>query len=140
MTKQYFQELAAYNLWANNSVCEWLNQINDEQWTEKIVSSFDSIQQTVLHIISAEKAWLERFKKNPNIVWLQNQFQGTKDEHIMMWKNTSEDLKKFIDDFDENNLQTDLDFTRLNGKLIRCRITSCLLMSSITLLIIAGNW
>jgi len=29
MTKKYFQELAEYNLWANNIVCNWLDQIND---------------------------------------------------------------------------------------------------------------
>lgn len=116
MTKQYFQELAAYNLWANNIVCNWLEQINDEQWTREIISSFNSIQETVLHVISAEKAWLERFKKNPNIVWLQNDFKGTKDEHIQLWKATSTELKSFIYAFDENDLNTNLDFKRLNGE------------------------
>ena len=65
MTKQYFKEIAEYNLWANTIVCGWLEQINDEQWNKEIISSFNSIQETVLHIISAEKAWIERFKKNP---------------------------------------------------------------------------
>lgn len=116
MTKQYFQELAEYNLWANNIVCNWLEQINDEQWTREIISSFNSIQETVLHVISAEKAWLERFKKNPNIVWLQNDFKGTKDEHIQLSKATSTELKSFIDAFDEKDLNTNLDFKRLNGE------------------------
>jgi len=115
MTKDYFKEAAEYNLWANTIVCGWLEQINDEQWTKEIISSFNSIQETVLHIISAEKAWLERFKKNPNIVWLQNDFKGSKEDHIKLWKETSTELKAFIDAFDEKEFDTNLDFKRLNG-------------------------
>lgn len=115
MTKQYFQELAEYNLWANSIVCSWLEQITGEQWNKEIISSFNSIQQTVLHIISAENAWMQRFKRVENFQWLQSTFKGTKDEHIALWKKTSEELKKFIDAFDENDLNTNLEFKRLNG-------------------------
>ena len=115
MTKQYFKELAEFNLWANNIVCNWLEQVSDEQWSQEVVSSFNSIQQTVLHIISAEKTWLERFQKKTNIVWLQSEYKGTKKEHIQLWKEVSKNFKQFIDDFDENDLQTNLDFKRLNG-------------------------
>jgi uncharacterized damage-inducible protein DinB len=115
MTKQYFKEIAEYNLWANNIVCSWLEQINDEQWNKEIISSFNSIQETVLHMISAEKAWIERFKKNPQTVWIQSSFKGTKEEHIKLWKETSEEFKSIVDAFDENDLDKNLDFKRLNG-------------------------
>jgi uncharacterized damage-inducible protein DinB len=114
MTKQYFIELAEYNLWANTIVCGWLEQINDEQWNKEIISSFNSIQETVLHIISAENAWLQRFKKEP-FDWLQSTYNGSREEHINLWKKTSAELKDFIDVFDENNLNANLDFKRLNG-------------------------
>jgi uncharacterized damage-inducible protein DinB len=114
MTKQYFKEIAEYNLWANTIVCDWLEQITDEQWNKEIFSSFNSIQETVLHIISAEKAWLQRFKKQP-VEWLQSTYKGTKDEHIKLWKGNSAELKAFIDAFDENDLNKNLDFKRLNG-------------------------
>lgn len=115
MTKQYFKELAAYNVWANNIVCNWLEALTEEQWNQEIVSSFNSIQQTVLHVISAEKAWLERFNHNPSIVWLQPVYKGTKNEHIALWKETSAGLKNLIDMFDEETLNTNLNFSRLNG-------------------------
>src|SRR4051812_11919941 len=101
MTRQYFKEIAEYNLWANTIVCDWLEQITDEQWNKEIISSFNSIQETVLHIISAENAWLQRFKKEP-FDWLQSSFKGTKEEHIDLWKETSTELKSFVDAFDEN--------------------------------------
>lgn len=115
MTIKYFKELAAYNVWANETVCGWLGQINEEQWNREIISSFSSIQQTVLHIISAEKAWLERFQQQANIVWLQSEYKGTKDEHTVLWKKTSANLRSFIDEFPEEKLQSNLVFRRING-------------------------
>lgn len=116
MTKEYFKELAAYNIWANSIACGWIGQINDTQWNEEIVSSFNSIRETVLHIISAENAWLQRFHKKVHVEWIQSTFMGTKDEHIALWKKTSMAVKDFIDAFDEKELNTKLDFKRLNGK------------------------
>lgn len=114
MTKAYLQELGEYNLWANSVACNWLEQINDEQWTKEITSSFNSIQQTVLHIISAENAWLQRFRQQP-VEWLQATYKGSKAEHIKLWLQTSTEMKNYLNDFDEQNLLTALDFKRLNG-------------------------
>lgn len=115
MTKQYFIELADYNSWANNIQCAWLEQITDEQWKQQIVSSFNSIQETVLHIISAENVWLQRLEKEANPAWLQTSYNGTKTEHIELWKSLSQRLKDFAIDMDESLLKENLEFKRLNG-------------------------
>jgi len=115
MTKQYFVELAEFNEWANDIVLSWLNSINDVQWDKYVESSFNSIGETVLHIVSAESVWLERLKKVESPVWLQSTFKGTKDETTALWKNTSAGLKKFIDGFNESTMMEKLVFKRLNG-------------------------
>lgn len=115
MNKQYFIELAEYNIWANNIVCGWLENISDEQWNQPILSSFNSIQETVLHIISAENTWLQRFRNEP-VVWLQSTYKGTKDEHIALWKKTSEDFRLIVENFNEADLTKNLEFKRLNGE------------------------
>ncbi|WP_430270522.1 DinB family protein, partial [Pseudoalteromonas piscicida] len=43
MNKNYFLELAEYNIWANQTVSGWLEQISEEQWTMPLVSSFNSV-------------------------------------------------------------------------------------------------
>ncbi len=115
MTKTYFIELADYNIWANNIACSWFEKISDTQWTQHVASSFNSIEATTLHIAGAEQVWLERMNKKENIIWLPSVFKGLKNEHIALWKKTSEGLKSFVADFDENNLHLNLDFKRLNG-------------------------
>jgi len=115
MTQEYFIELADYNIWANDIVLTWLNNINDEQWGKHVESSFNSIGETVLHIVSAESVWLERLNKAESPVWLQSTFKGTKGETTALWKKTSAELKKFVDGFNESRMMDKLVFKRLNG-------------------------
>ena len=115
MTKAYFIELAEYNIWANNIMLSWLDKIMDEQWEMHVVSSFNSIAETVLHITSAERIWLERLNKAESPVWLQSSFKGTRNEIVELWKNASAGLKKFIDGFKESDLKEKLVFRRING-------------------------
>ena len=115
MTKKYFTEVAAYNFWANDIVWGWLDQISDEQWNQNIVSSFNSIGETALHIVSAETIWLDRLNKVEAPVWIQSTFKGSKEETIELWKNATAGLKKFVDGFDEANMMDILVFKRLNG-------------------------
>jgi|SRR6185295_2172025 len=115
MTKNYFIQLADYNIWANDIVHSWFDKISDEQWERPIVSSFNSIAATALHIAAAEHIWFQRMNNEENHVWLPSVFKGSKDEHIVLWKKTSANLKNLVESFDENNLQKTLSFKRLNG-------------------------
>ena len=115
MTKNYFTEVAEYNVWANNIVWGWLDQISDEQWNQNIVSSFNSIGETALHIVSAETIWLDRLNKVDAPVWIQSTFKGSKEETIELWKRSTAGLKKFMDEFDEAGMMDILVFKRING-------------------------
>lgn len=117
MIQSYFTKLAEFNVWANAIVCNWLEQITNEQWNAHVVSSFNSIQKTVLHIISAENAWVERFYQKENVARLEKTFQGTKEEHITLWKNASNKFNEFVAALDVTNLDDEFSFRRFNGEL-----------------------
>ncbi len=116
MNKAYFLELAKYNIWANNKVIAWLNEIAETQYEQPIESSFGSIAGNTLHVASAEKIWLERLHENPAPTWLASEFKGDKEMLIAIWKQASENLKTYIEEFDESNLQNKIKFKRLNGE------------------------
>ncbi len=116
MNKAYFLELAKYNIWANNKMIAWLNDINDVQYKQSIESSFGSIVGLVLHVASAEKIWLERLHEDPAPLWLASDFKGDKETLVSIWKRASEDIKMYIENFDEKNLENKLKFKRLNGE------------------------
>jgi uncharacterized damage-inducible protein DinB len=103
MNKKYFTALADYIIWANNIAIEWLNQINDEQWDQVIVSSFSSIKQTAIHIASAEKIWIDFWTNVRNPIYLSAEFKGTKNGLIEIGGETSVSLKNFIEEYPEEN-------------------------------------
>jgi uncharacterized damage-inducible protein DinB len=116
MNKAYFLELANYNIWANNKVITWLNEITKTQYEQSIVSSFGSIAGNALHVASAEKIWLERLRENAAPVWIASEFKGDREALIAIWQEASENIKTFIENFDEKNLNNTIKFKRLNGE------------------------
>jgi uncharacterized damage-inducible protein DinB len=116
MTKQYFIELADYNIWANDIACGWLERVNNEQWNQHIVSSFDNLRETVLHIAASENVWAERMNGLAVAPWLPDTFSGTKADQITLLKMTSRKLKDFVLSLDESRLEEKFFFKRLNGE------------------------
>ena len=96
MDSRYFSGLTHYVLWTNQRVIQWLNQIDDQQWKQEIPGSFASIEQTAIHLVSAEKIWVDFWKNTPDPVFLSSEFEGTKAELIAIWQCTSLQLKELI--------------------------------------------
>jgi uncharacterized damage-inducible protein DinB len=115
MNRKYFIKLAEYNNWADAIAMEWLDQINDEQWEQVIISSFSSVKQTAIHIASAEKIWIDFWENVPDPVYLSAEFQGTKDDLIAVWKKASAGLKNFIEQYPEENYQQPVTFRYPRG-------------------------
>jgi uncharacterized damage-inducible protein DinB len=116
MNKKYFTELADYNIWSDNKAIEWLNQINDEQWNQVINSSFSSIRQTAIHIVSARKIWIDFWQSVPNPVYLSAEFKGTKEDLIEIWKTASVHLKAFMEEYPEENYCRQISLKKPNGE------------------------
>jgi uncharacterized damage-inducible protein DinB len=116
MTKQYFSELADYNCWANDIACGWLEATTDDQWNQPIVSSFNNLRETLLHIAASENVWAERMNGLTVAPWLPDTFSGSKEDHIALIKMTSRKLKAFVLSLDENRLEEKFFFKRLNGE------------------------
>jgi uncharacterized damage-inducible protein DinB len=51
-------DFAAYNLWANHRVIEWLQSKPESLFDVPVASSFKGIRATLLHIRDVERLWL----------------------------------------------------------------------------------
>src|SRR5689334_17607891 len=110
MNRNYLIQIADYNNWADKKIMEWLRQINDEQWGQVIVSSFSSIRQTAIHIVSAEKYWVDHWERTPEPAFLSMQFKGAKEELIEIWSKASADIKTIVNEFPEANYSQAISF------------------------------
>lgn len=116
MTKKYFTELANYNNWTDAMIMEWLNQIDEEQWVQPISSSFNSVRETVVHMVSAKKIWIDFWNKTSDPVYLSKTFQGTSEDLIKVWERLSVDLQMVIDNYPEEGYMDPVTFIYPNGK------------------------
>jgi uncharacterized damage-inducible protein DinB len=117
MIKEYFLQLADYNIWANNKIHSWLEKITEEQWEQPIVSSFKSIGQTVLHVTAAENIWLDRLNGVKMPVALPSVYKGSKKDALDAWKRSSQGLYDFIKKFDEAEMQSMVSYMRPDNKV-----------------------
>lgn len=115
MDKTYFTELAEFNRASTAQVCSWLQQISDEQWQQPVVSSFNSIRETVLHTVNAENAWLKRLKNEP-VIRVDQTFTGSRQELLDLWEQTSQQLRDWLEGFDETALKAPFSYKRFNGQ------------------------
>ena len=82
-----------YNIWANQVLIDYLAKISDTEIEQKIVSSFPSIRQTVLHIWDAQVLWRLRFDGISGEFPSKN-FHGSNQE---MYDNLMASSKAFVD-------------------------------------------
>ncbi len=70
------KDYAAFNLWANRRMVEWLQKYPVELMERETPSSFPTLKATLLHIWAAEKIWMERLQQVPPETFLALTFTG----------------------------------------------------------------
>ncbi len=62
MNVQEARTLINYNYWGRDRVLEAADALTNEQFTAVVTSSFGSIRDTLVHVLSAESIWLCRWQ------------------------------------------------------------------------------
>jgi len=62
MTLHETKTLHAYNSWADNRIFDALESLPEEQYLRDLKSSHGGLHGTMIHLVGAEKIWLERFR------------------------------------------------------------------------------
>jgi uncharacterized damage-inducible protein DinB len=109
--------LTGYINWADSLAIDWLTQITDEQWNRPAISSFGGIKETVIHMVSAKKIWVDIWTNAPDKVYLSKVFNGTKSELIAIWKKTSAELKHFIESFPDESYSHEVNVIKPNAEV-----------------------
>lgn len=78
--KEHLEQYAAYNVWANQRICDVILALPEEKHQQEIVSSFNSLYATLLHMWDAESGWWQRVKMQERIVFPKEHFNGSMKE------------------------------------------------------------
>lgn len=116
--KKLFEQLAAYNVWANHRLIFVLEQLDENAWYKTIPSSFNSLYKTVLHIWDAESIWWQRMRLHEHMVIPSVNFDPSLKDACNGWLHQSMEWENFIksEEFTEEVINSKLVYKNLKGE------------------------
>lgn len=117
---------ARYNLWANQRVCDFLAQAEEEKLNREIVSSFTSLRKTIFHAYGAQVLWLKRLHgESPSAFPSYESKSSSETIHGLM--ETSQHLIAYVESRSEEQLMEMLAYKNIAGESFTTRISDIIL-------------
>lgn len=99
------KDYAAYNLWANKTLVDWLRTKPAELMEQEVPSSFPSLKQTILHIWDTQRFWLSVLQKTLAPKGFQEGYDGTTEDILDGIVEQSEVFADYVASLTEAGLQ-----------------------------------
>lgn len=121
------KDYAAFNLWANRRMVEWVQQYPAEWMERETPSSFPTLKATLLHIWAAEKIWMERLQQVPPETFLALTFTGPPEAVCTGLLQNAQVLAHYVQAQESDYFEESCDFRLLDGTEDRRQRTEMLL-------------
>ncbi len=118
MTREYIRTLYAYNRWANHRVLESVGDLDKEEFTRDLESSFRSVRDTLAHILISEWLWLTRWHGSSPSHADMPSFDGFPNLESVRdrWGDVEAEYELFIDTLTEVQLGSDVSYKNTRGE------------------------
>jgi len=110
------QALYDYNRWSNTRVLDAVSKLSAEQFTRDLENSFRSVHATLVHILSAEWIWLERWNGTSPKSMLGSEELADVDAIRKRWDKVESERAAFIRSLSEEKLATTLSYVNTRGQ------------------------
>ena len=115
MTLAEIKTLHAYNSWADNQIFDTLGTIPGDQYRADMKSSHGGLHGTMVHLVGAEKIWLERWLGSVQPMLSTNP-PGSLDELKAVWEKVGFDTAKWLGTMTDKKLGGTFTMKTLDGK------------------------
>ena len=119
--KELLLNYARYNLWANQRVCDFLGEVEEEKLNREIVSSFTSLRKTIFHAYGAQALWLKRLEGESPSVFPSYETKSSS-ETLQLLIETSQQIISYVESLSEEQLMEMLMYKNIAGE----SFTSCI--------------
>jgi uncharacterized damage-inducible protein DinB len=92
---------ASYNLWANETLVNWLKTKPADLMDKEVASSFPSIMKTLIHIWDTQRFWLSVINQTPPAPSFRMGFEGTLEDVYKGIVNHSQEFLQYVQSLDE---------------------------------------
>lgn len=105
-----------YNSWANHRSLDACAALSGEQFSRDLKSSFSSVQDTLVHIFSAEWIWLERWHGRAPTVFPNAADFPSLESVRNYWAKIDRDLLDYVSSLTQDDLQRVISYKRISGE------------------------
>lgn len=106
----------AYNRWANDRILTFAERLLPTQFTAKVGASFDSVRDTLVHVMNVERNWICRCRELPllpNVEFDQVDDMLTIRQH---WAQIEATTQAYIETLDEATLAQVIHYVNSRGQ------------------------
>jgi uncharacterized damage-inducible protein DinB len=96
MTADDLRRLYDYNYWANGKLLEAVSRLSPEQFTQPVAGSYESIRNTLVHVMSAEWGWFDRCGGLHRGPALEPANYPTLDSIVETWRRVEAAAREFL--------------------------------------------
>jgi uncharacterized damage-inducible protein DinB len=113
--KEYLQELYEYNYWANKRYLAVAETLTEEQLFRKQGHSWDSVQAVLVHMMSSERMWPQRWRGEPAGFLNPRDFPSMTSVREY-WVDVEMNMRTFISEQTEESVQRQVTYTNPRGE------------------------
>jgi len=121
------RDLYRYNEWANDRMLAVIRTLTEEQYTQKLVSSFPTIRETWTHIVFAEWLWLQRWKgDSPSAGPAWSSDPVSVDRLAATLREVEDDRRQFLGSLEDDAIGRPLSYRNMSGDPFTTRLLDVL--------------
>ena len=105
-----------YNRWANARMLEAVSNLTPEQFNRDLRNSFSSVRDTLVHMLSAEWIWLERWRGTSPEAMLDPADVSSLDAIGLRWAEVEKKQSEFVQKVSDEGLRRIVSYTNTTGE------------------------
>lgn len=117
--KNYFEKLYDYMYWANRRYFAVAEGLNDEQLHRMQGHSWGNIHAMLVHMMSAEAVWLQRWKGTSPKAYLNEDDYPTLADIKTRWSQQEADMRAFLSMQTDESLETEITYNNFRNETFR---------------------
>ena len=104
-----------YHYWANRHLLGVVSSLTTEQFTRTVAGSYGSVRNTLVHVLSAERGWLERCGGPARGPKLDPVNYPTVESLVHEWTRVEAQVRAFLSSLKPEDVTRDITFTIGDG-------------------------
>jgi uncharacterized damage-inducible protein DinB len=113
--KSYLEILYDYNYWANHRYLAVAETLTEEQFFRKQGHSWDSVQRVLVHMLSSERMWPQRWR-GEKAAFLEPKDFPTAASIREYWAKVEENMRLFLAEQTDESLLREVTYTNPKGE------------------------